>query len=44
MHESIVKPGAYIEKGYKNLMPKSYGSLPPSNIDDLVAFLTKPQG
>src|SRR6266536_1933252 len=44
VHESIVKPGAYIEKGYKNQMPTSYGSLPPSDIDDLVAFLTKPQG
>src|SRR6266540_1273902 len=44
VHESIVKPGAYIEKGYKNQMPTSYGSLPQSDIDDLVAFLTKPQG
>jgi cytochrome c551/c552 len=44
VRESIVKPGAYIEKGYRDQMPKSYGSLPQSDIDDLVAFLTKPQG
>jgi mono/diheme cytochrome c family protein len=44
VRESIVKPGAYIEKGYKDQMPKSYGSLPQSDIDDLVTFLTKPQG
>ena len=44
VHESIVNPGAYIEKGYQNVMPKQYGSLPKSDIDDLVAFLTKPSG
>ncbi len=44
VRESIVKPGAYIEKGYKNQMPTTYGSLPQSDIDDLVAFLTKSQG
>ena len=44
VRESIVKPGAYIQKGYANVMPKQYGSLPKSDIDDLVAFLTKPAG
>jgi len=44
VHESIVKPSAYIEKGYPDAMPKSYGSLSKSDLDALVAFLTKPQG
>jgi Cytochrome c len=44
VHESIVKPSAYIEKGFPDAMPKTYGSLPKSDIDDLVAFLTKPSG
>ena len=44
VHESIVKPSAYIEKGFPNAMPKSYGALPKKDIDALVAFLTKPQG
>jgi len=44
VHESIVKPGAYIEKGYQNLMPKTYGKLPASDLQALVDFLTKPQG
>jgi cytochrome c551/c552 len=42
--ESIVHPGAYIEKGYPNAMPKSYVTLPKSDIDALVDFLTKPSG
>jgi cytochrome c5 len=44
VRESIVKPSAYIEKGFPDAMPKSYGSLPKSDLDDLVAFLTKPSG
>jgi cytochrome c551/c552 len=44
VRESIVKPGAYIEKGFSNSMPTTFGSLPKSDIDDLVAFLTKPSG
>jgi mono/diheme cytochrome c family protein len=40
IHESIVDPEAYIEKGYpKNVMPSNFGSLPKSTIDALVAFL-----
>ena len=42
--ESIVHPGAYIEKGYQDVMPKSYVTLPKSDIDALVDFLTKPSG
>jgi mono/diheme cytochrome c family protein len=43
--ESIVSPDAYIEKGYpKGVMPKSYGDLPPDDLDALVVFLAKPQG
>jgi cytochrome c551/c552 len=44
VEESIVHPGAYIEKGYQNVMPKQYISLPKSDIDALVDFLTKPSG
>jgi cytochrome c551/c552 len=44
-HESIVAPNAYIQPGFpKNVMPKSYKSLPASDLKDLVDFLTKPQG
>ena len=43
--ESIVEPDAYIEKGYaKGVMPKSYSSLPPDDLQALVDFLAKPQG
>ena len=40
--ESIVHPGAYVEKGYQNVMPKTYATLPKSDINALVAFLTQP--
>jgi mono/diheme cytochrome c family protein len=39
IHESIVDPNAYVEKGYpKGIMP-AFSSLPKSTIDALVAFL-----
>jgi len=44
VHESIVNPSAYIEKGYPNVMPKTYKSLPASDLKALVDFLTKPSG
>ena len=45
VHKSIVEPDAYIEKGYpKGVMPKSYASLPEQDLQDLVDFLSKPQG
>ena len=45
VRESIVDPNKYIEKGYpKNVMPKSYASLPASDLIALVDFLSKPQG
>ena len=45
VHESIVKPDAYIQPGYpKGVMPKSYASLSQQDLTDLVDFLTKPQG
>jgi cytochrome c551/c552 len=45
VHESIVNPDAYIEKGYPpNVMPKTYKSLPPADLAALVDFLTKPSG
>jgi cytochrome c2 len=40
IHESIVDPNAYVEKGYpKGVMPTSFGSLPKNTLDALVAFL-----
>ena len=38
---SIVNPSAYVESGYSDVMPKSYGDLPQKQIADLVAFLTQ---
>ncbi len=39
--ESIKNPGAYVEKGYSNLMPNFGQSLSDKQIADLVAYLTK---
>ena len=44
VRESIVNPSAYIEKGFPDAMPKTYKSLPPSDLNALVDFLTKPSG
>jgi cytochrome c551/c552 len=45
VHDSIVDPEKYTEKGFpKGVMPKSYKSLPSSDLKALVDFLTKPQG
>ena len=44
IHDSIVTPGKYIEKGYQDVMPKSYNTLPPGDLQALVDFLSKPQG
>ena len=41
VRESIVNPSAYIQPGYQDLMPKSYGTaLTSQQLSDLVAFLT----
>src|SRR6188472_1792823 len=43
--ESIVDPNKYVQPGYpKNVMPKSYKTLPANDLKALVDFLTKPQG
>ncbi len=45
VHDSIVNPDKYVEKGFpKGVMPKSYKALPPNDLKALVDFLTKPQG
>jgi len=53
VHDSIVDPNKYVGKQCppsgtapcpKNVMPKSYKSLPAKDLKDLVDFLTKPQG
>jgi len=40
---SITTPAAYIQPGFQNVMPATYGNLPPKQIADLVAFLTQKQ-
>ena len=41
-HESIVNPGAYVESGYQNIMPSTFGqNLSPQQLADLVAYLTQ---
>jgi len=44
VHESIVDPNAYVQKGYApGIMPGTYGSsLSAQQLADLVAFLTQP--
>ena len=44
VHESIVDPNKDVASGYQpNIMPPNFGqTLTPKQIDDLVAFLTKP--
>jgi mono/diheme cytochrome c family protein len=45
VHDSIVDPDKYVEKGFpKGVMPKSYKSIPPAQLQALVDFLSKPQG
>jgi cytochrome c551/c552 len=45
VHDSIVNPDKYVEKGFpKGVMPKNYKDLPPNDLTALVDFLTKPQG
>jgi cytochrome c oxidase subunit 2 len=40
IRESIVKPNAYVEKGFpQGVMPQTFGSLPKSTLDALVKFL-----
>ena len=40
IHESIVNPDAYIEKGFaKGVMPKTFATLPKDQLDALVQFL-----
>ncbi len=37
-----MNPGAYVESGYKNIMPSTFGqNLSPQQLADLVAYLTK---
>jgi cytochrome c551/c552 len=36
---SIVKPSAYIQPGYTDLMPKTYATLPPDQLAAVVNFL-----
>jgi len=39
IRESITDPGSELVDGYSNLMPTSFGDLPASDLDDLVAYL-----
>src|SRR5690348_10755909 len=40
VEESITNPSAYVQSGYLDVMPKSYGNLTQTQLADLVAFLT----
>jgi cytochrome c oxidase subunit 2 len=45
VHESIVDPNAYIEKGYPaNVMPPTFKSLPKEQLDALVQYLISGSG
>ena len=40
IHESIVKPSAYIAPGYPDAMPPIFGTqIPPDKLDQLVTYL-----
>jgi mono/diheme cytochrome c family protein len=40
LHQSIVRPSAYIVEGYSDLMPKNWGQVfSKAQIDDLIAYL-----
>jgi cytochrome c oxidase subunit II len=41
---SIVDPSAYIEKGFPNVMPQNFASLPKPQLDALVQYLTTGKG
>jgi len=42
VHESIVDPGAYVEPGYEDIMPHTFGDqIPPAKLDELVQYLVK---
>ncbi len=41
VEESIVNPSAYVQSGYSDVMPKTYGNLTQTQLADLVAFLTQ---
>jgi cytochrome c oxidase subunit 2 len=40
VRESIVDPSAYVQSGYADLMPKTFGDLPDDELDALVQYLT----
>lgn len=44
VHQSIVNPAAYIEKGYPNQMPNFGQTLSDTQVADLVAFITQNLG
>ncbi len=41
VRESIVKPDAYIERGFSDVMPKTYSQLPEDQLDALVQYLVR---
>jgi cytochrome c oxidase subunit II len=41
VRESIVEPDAYLERGYADLMPKTFGELPPDQLDALVQYVVQ---
>lgn len=43
VENSITNPSSYVQSGYQDVMPKTYGDLPQKKLSDLVAFLTQKQ-
>jgi len=41
VHESIVDPNAYVEKGFSPGVMPDFSHLPPTTVDALVAFLAQ---
>lgn len=39
IRQSIVEPGAQVERGFTPIMPDEYGDLSPKQLDDLIAFI-----
>lgn len=44
VHESIVSPSSYVEKGYPNSMPDFGSTLSDKQVADLVAYVTQNLG
>ncbi len=39
LRQSITEPGTFLVEGFADLMPTTFGTLPESDIGDLIAYL-----